>query len=375
MNKHNKIITFTFTAFLILMLGFNITKADSQFSENENRMLKQQPKLSINNIFSGEFTKQYEEYITDQFIFRNFWVGAKSNTDVIMMKKDIKDVYFGKNGYLLQKFSKPDKAILDRNMEGINKLTTSNKGIQVYLMVTPLSSGVLKDKLPPFAASYDQMEVIKYGQSKIDKSVKFIDVNKTLESKKDEYIYYKTDHHWTTKGAYYAYREFCNNVGLKPYDTEHFNIERVTENFYGTLQSKVNYNRLKPDYIETYTPKTKLEYDVQYMDTQTSSSSLYEMKHLNSKDKYSVFLDGNHALVKIKTNIENNKKILILKDSYAHSFVPFLTEHYSEIHMIDLRYFNMSTNEYIKQFYIDEVLMLYNISSFSEENTLAKLKR
>ena len=242
-------------------------------------------------------------------------------------------------------------------------------------MIVPLSSGVLKDKLPPFATSYDQMEAIKYGQSKVDKSVKFIDVYKTLESKKDEYIYYKTDHHWTTKGAYYAYREFCNNVGIKPYDIENFNIGKVTDKFYGTLQSKVNYNGLKPDYIETYTPKKALKYDVQYIDTQTSSNSLYEMKHLNSKDKYSIFLDGNHALVKINTNVPNNKKILILKDSYAHCFVPFLTEHYSEIHMVDLRYFNMSINEYIKQFNIDEVLMLYNISSFSQENTLAKLRR
>ena len=375
MNKHNKIIIFIFVVFLFLMFSFNITKADGQFSENENRMLKQQPVFTLNNVFSGEFTERYEEYITDQFIFRDFWVGVKSSIDVMLMKRDIKGVYFGKDGYLLQKFAKPDMTILDRNIEGINKLASSNKDIPVFLMVAPLSSEVLKNKLPSFATSYNQIEVAKYGESKIDKNVKFIDVYKALESKNSEYIYYKTDHHWTTRGAYYAYREFCNNVGLIPYGTEHFNIDKVTSEFYGTLYSKVNYTGVKPDYIETYTPKQELKYNVQYMDTGTSSNSLYEIKHLESKDKYSVFLDGNHALVKISTNAPNHKKILILKDSYAHCFVPFLTEHYSEIHMIDLRYFNMSTNEYIKQFHIDEVLMLYNISSFSQENILAKLQR
>lgn len=357
------------------MLSFNITKADGEFSENENRILKQKPQLSLNNIFSGEFTKQYEEYITDQFILRDFWVRVKANMDVVAMKKDSKGIYFGKDGYLLQKFSKPDMNILDKNIEGINKLALSNKDITVYFMSIPLSSEVLKDKLPPFATTYDQMEVVKYGQSKIDKRVKFIDVYETLKSKKDEYIYYKTDHHWTTKGAYYAYRDFCSKVGLKPYDSEYFNIEKVTDEFYGTLYSKVNYSGLKPDYIETYTYKKELKYDVEYMDTETSSSSLYETKHLDSKDKYSVFLDGNHALTKISTSAPNNKKILILKDSYAHCFVPFLTAHYSEIHMVDLRYFNMNVNDYITQFNIDEVLMLYNISSFSQENALAKLRR
>ena len=356
------------------MLSFNITKADDQFSENENRMLKQQPQLSLKNIFSGEFTKQYEEYISDQFIFRNFWVRIKSNMDVLAMKKDSKGIYFGKDGYLLQKFSKPDIDILNKNIEGINKLALSNKDIPIYFMIVPLSSGVLKDKLPPFATSYDQMEIIKYGRSKIDKKVEFIDVSEALKRKKDEYIYYKTDHHWTTKGAYYAYIDFCNKIRIKPHDMQGFNIEEVTDKFYGTLSSKVNYSGLKPDYMETYNFKKELKYDVQYMDTDTRSNSLYEMKHLDSKDKYSLFLDGNHALTKINTNARNNKKILILKDSYAHCFVPFLTEHYSEIHMVDLRYFNMSINDYINQFNMDEVLMLYNISSFSMENTLAKLR-
>ena len=123
MNKHNKIIIFIFTAFLFLITSLNITKADGQFSENENRMLKQRPKFSLSNIFSGEFTKQYEEYITDQFIFRDFWVGAKSNMDVLMMKKDSKGIYFGKDGYLLQRFLKPDMSIIDKNIEGINKLS------------------------------------------------------------------------------------------------------------------------------------------------------------------------------------------------------------------------------------------------------------
>src|SRR3712207_156474 len=232
-------------------------------------------------------------------------------------------------------------------------------------------------------------------------------VYEELKNHKNEYIYYKTDHHWTTLGAYYAYEKLGDTMGYKPLQISDFNIEKVTDNFYGTLYSKGNYRDIEPDSIEIFKPKKQIDFNINYYDNKKTSGSLYEFNNLEKKDKYSVFLDGNHDLVTIKTiekntiyknkitkitkkksrksknkrkiKLEKNKgikvkKLLVIKDSYAHSLVPFLTNHYDEIHMIDLRYFNDNINEYIKKNDIEDILLLYNVLTFTKESNISKLE-
>lgn len=239
-------------------------------------------------------------------------------------------------------------------------------------MLVPNSVKINEDKLPSFAPAYNQKKVIDYINSRVN-NVIAIDALSSLKEHKDEYIYYKTDHHWTTKGAYYVYREFCIEKNIIPMEPDDFNIKTVSDDFYGTLYSKFPLSFIKPDFIEAYYPKKSPVYKVDYIDTKGMSTDIYEKKHLFKKDKYSFFIDGNHSLLSIKAGCGKGKRLLVIKDSYAHCFVPFLTNHYGEVHMIDLRYFNSSVDDYINEKGIDEVLILYNASFFSKEKSIKKL--
>lgn len=362
-----------FITFLISINILNILTPDRKFSEVENRILAQLPDLKWKNLISGKFTQKFEEYTIDQFVFRDFWVGIKSDIERLTLKSENKGIFFGKKGYLLEDYKKPDED-LDENIESINIFSKKLPNVSTYLMLAPNSVKVYEDKLPLFASPYDQLKTINFVKENLNKDIEFIDVYDKLSSKKNEYIYFKTDHHWTMRGAYYAYQALAKQLEIKPYSIEDFYTKIVTNTFYGTFYSKASNRHISPDSIEIFQPKTDITYEVCYVDDKKCFNTLYELKHLDTKDKYSVFLDGNHALVTIKTSVKNNKKIAIFKDSYSHCFIPLLANHYEEIHVIDLRYYKLNVYEYIKNNDIKESLFLYNVATFSTDENIKLLK-
>lgn len=374
MNKiSNKIITIVFIFFLIIINILNVVIPDRQFSEFENRMLTQAPKISLNNIISGRFTKKFEEYITDQFPFRDFWVAVKSDIERLSLKTSNNGIYFCEDGYLLEDYKRTNEQLLS-NINSINTFSKAVPNIKTYFLLAPNSVKVYEDKLPLFASPYNQLKTIEKVEEQLYENVNFINAYPEMINKKDEYIYFKTDHHWTMRGAYYAYKELSNKLDVKAYSINDFNSVIIDKSFYGTFYSKANNRHILPDSIEILTPKFDNKYKVEYIDTDKSSDSLYEYSHLDKKDKYSIFLDGNHALMTINTNIKNRKKLVIFKDSYAHSLIPFLVNHYEEIHVIDLRYYKLNVYDYIKQNNISEALFLYNINNFSEDESIKLLE-
>ncbi len=370
----NKIIVIVFIVFLLSLNVLNVLTPDRSFSESENRVLSQFPSLTVKNIMSGKFTSKFESYTSDQFIFKDFWVGLKSDVERFSLKNENNGIFFGEDGFLIEHFKKPNE-ILDNNIEIINYFTEKKPNLPTYLLLVPNSVTIYEDKLPLFANPYDQLKIIKKVKEGLNSNINFIDVYAALNEKKDEYIYFKTDHHWTMRGAYYAYQVLCKDIGITPYSFEDFVIEIVSKDFYGTFYSRANNKHLSADFIEVFKPKFNVSYDVHYVAEDKSTNTLYELEHLDKKDKYSVFLDGNHPLVTIKTNIENNKKLVLFKDSYSHCFIPFLTNHYQEIHVIDLRYYKLDVYDYIDENDISEALFLYNISSFSSDESINWLKR
>ncbi|AEB75312.1 hypothetical protein ADU80_03505 [Clostridium botulinum] len=408
MKLHKFFLAFIMTFFIIGMFVINIFSKDRGFSESENRVLQSRPSFSFQKLKSGKFTKEYEKYITDQFAFRDFWVGIKSSTDKLLEKKDNNGVYLGKDGYLLEKPEKIDGDNVIDNIDYINQFAKNNPKCKINFLLAPNSVKILEEKLPKYATPEDEENIINKVEGKLNsQNIKFVDVYEELKNHKNEYIYYKTDHHWTTLGAYYAYEKLGYTMGYKPLPISDFNIEKVTQDFYGTLYSKGNYRDVNPDSIEIFKPKKQIDFNINYFDNQKTSSNIYEFNNLQKKDKYSVFLDGNHDLVTIKTiqknTIDKNKitkitkkkikksmrkrkrrlekdkstkvkKLLVVKDSYAHSLVPFLTNHYDEIYMVDLRYFNDNVYEYIKKNDIKDILFLYNVLTFTKESTISKLE-
>lgn len=369
-NKGNFVLM---SIFLALVFGVTIASMVNPvraFSENENRYLAQKPEFSLESLYKGDYTADYETFITDQFVGRDSWIGLKTRIERAMLKQDINGVYFGKDGYLIEKHdgADVDSEIAQRNagrLAGFVKKYSELLGAdRVHAMIVPTASEVLKSKLPPFASGYDQETYIEQIASLLPEN-SLVDVSQVLNNHSSEYIFYRTDHHWTSLGAFYAYQEWAKACGFLPLSNDDFDIETATDEFFGTIYSKVNVN-VEPDEIKLY--RTGFPYSVIYNMDGNVKDGLYDREKLETKDKYAVYLGGNNALVQIDTQLENGRKLLIVKDSFAHCFAPFAVNHFEQTYMVDFRYFNMPVSQFIEQYGITDVLVLYNTINFATDN-------
>lgn len=370
-----------FSIFAFVWMGFilwNLNTKPRIFSENENRYLAEMPKFSIAKLISGDYMNGIDAYINDQFVIRDQWIGIKVLFEKLLLKQEINSVYFAKDDYLIEKHKVSDVSedLAEKNRdylkEFISKYSTKLGKEYVKVMLVPTASEVLTDKLPPFVkgTDYNQMAYLNTLSSAIGKEA-FIDVSDTLKKHMSEYIYYRTDHHWTTLGAYYSYVQWANDLGFNPLDKDQFDIILASDQFYGTIHSKVNSN-VNPDKIYLYKIKDNMNYKLTYnLDVQTDT--LYDFEKLKGKDKYSVYMGGNNAIVEIQTNNHNSRKLLVIKDSYAHSFVPFAVNHFEMTYMVDLRYYNGNINDLIDDNGITDVLILYNVMGFVNDSNIIKL--
>lgn len=366
--------TIIFLTVLAVLSAASLFAPEKVFSASENRYLAQKPEFSIKELISGQYGEKYDKFLSDQFPLRDEWIMLRTLAERACLKLDGSGVYYGKDGYLIEKYQAEDfsgEKFLN-NLEKIKKFTDA-MGEQagrdhVKIMLVPSASQIISDKLPMMAAPYDQEIVVSQMADKVGSDL-IVPVETRLKEYKDQYIYYKTDHHWTAKGAYAGYTAWAESIGVTPLDESLFDIVTVSSEFYGTLYSKVNFGK-NPDEIKLYIPKEKMEYEVFYDGSEEKNNTLYNMKALDGKDKYSVYLDGNHGLTKIINRQpygdKYGKKLLILKDSFAHSFAPFAINHFEEVYMVDLRYFNIDAVEFAKESGITDALVLYQIPRLAD---------
>lgn len=370
--RYQRLLAVSFLLFLIILVSLNFIIKPKKFSESENRILAQAPKFSIDRLFEGRFIKKYEKYKSDQFAFRGSWINIKSTIDKISGKKENNGIYLSDNDYLIENFKEPNDDYTNQNINAINKFSKIHKNIKSYVMIAPNAVSIVKDKLPKFAPVLNQRDYINNLKRKLSSDIKFIDTFDTLNNHKNEYLYYRTDHHWTTLGAYYSYLEACKTMNLKAKTKDNYSIKRVTNDFYGTLSSKSAFHVDEPDSIDVYIPKSSDdEVIANYLKEKKKEGTLYDSDSLKKKDKYTVFLEGNHPIVKINTTSKSDKKLLLIKDSYANSFVQFLTTHYSQIVMVDPRYYYDDIESLIKNEGTTDILYLYNANTFFQDNSLA----
>ena len=374
MKIKNSIVIGIFLCFIFGIASLQLLSKDVNFSESENRVLVQMPKFTLENFTSGKFTSDFEKYLSDQFVNKTFWTGLKTAAAKTTLKQENKGVYFGNNGYLLEKFEKPGEQ-LTKNTANLSYFAEKTNGVSSYLLLVPTSAAIYPENLPLYAPIDSQKEVIDEVKQTVSDSIKWIDPYEALTEGKEDQIYFHTDHHWTTRGAYLGYRAAAKEMGFEPYALNDFNIETVSTNFYGTHYVKANDYTVKPDKIEIFKPKFDVSYEVDIEDGQSTMDSLYELDYLKKRDQYAMFLDGNHSKVKIKSSVKNGRKLLLVKDSFAHAMVPFLANHFEEVHMIDLRYYHQSLSTYIDNNEIEDVLFLYNVANFGEDTNLVWLRQ
>ncbi len=331
-------------------------------SELENRDLATFPKFSWELLFNNEYTPKIEDFTEDHFIKRNSWISLKSICESLLGKTENNGVVYGKDGYLFTKFVTTDYSQMEKNVNSINKFIDRHSDRNIKFLPAPTAPGVMTDMVTEGSPVIDTAYIQGYIYGNMDHSV-IVDVRSELAQHTDEYIYYRTDHHWTTLGAYYAYREYMKAIGRQPQPLENFEMVDV-ENFIGTHYSKSKNYNVVPDVLSYIESDALIEINGE-------TNSIYEKEKLDVRDKYAMFLRGNPGLATIKGNGEG--RIMIIKDSYANCFVPFMINDFAQIDIYDMRYITMGLDRLIEEADYDEILFLYNCETFLSDKDLRKI--
>ncbi|MCR4668087.1 MAG: hypothetical protein K5774_01760 [Clostridia bacterium] len=380
MNKRTlKIMGFAFPVILILVMIVNIILPDKAFSEEENRVLQEQPSFGISAFLSGRFEQKTEAYAEDQFLFRNAFIKIKTAADTAFGVTRSNGVYRGRNGYLLEDVTVPDREALVKTLATLADFRASNPDTNMTFMLAPNAANILEDNLPLFARTADQdfyMDAL-FGKLKLS-GYDTVDVRDVFREKSEEVqLYYRTDHHWTTDGAYLAYREYIRSAGIE--DSTVYEPLVVKNDFRGTLASKSGFTNGKNDALTIYLPTAESSFEpsvIFYPDTTEKTTMFYRLDNLETKDAYTVFGGSNPPIYTIKTPLRDNEQcLLLIKDSYANSMIPFLAQDYYQIVVIDPRYFYDNVSTIIDTYGVTDVLFLYNANTFFADNSLEMVLR
>ena len=381
----DRIAVYVSCAFLLCFLIGFFAVPKKEFSESENRMLSKAPEFSFDNIISGSFTGEMGTYVADHFPMRDEFLCVFTETERLSGRKEIEGVYLAKDGSLIEAYDAPVNT--QKQIEQFGKLTENVTNAECYLMLVPTAVSVYSDKLPEYApdlrtqAQNDvieevnndvtQNDVIEYIYSEVPDDLNTINVSGKLinssEKDPDHRLFYRTDHHWTTYGAYIGYEAFCEAAGLLPVPLSSYDSSTVSEDFRGTIYSKLNDPYFGTDTIISYShPDWNLT--VEYSDTGEMTDTPYNPEYLSRKDQYSYFLNNIHPLVTVTNDSVKDGAIAVVKDSYANCFVPYLFAHYHTVYIFDTRYYKGGPSKFINEHPdITDVLILYNMNTIDND--------
>lgn len=363
-----------FSVFFVGMFLLDCVTPDRTVSELENTTLTQRPKVTAQILSSAglnRFFNDYTQYTKDQIPGRDAWISLQSFVETALLQKTQSGgVLLGAEGQMFDRtygLVSSEERTLPRNIAAVASLAARCPG-KVYVMVAPAASSIYPERVPAHAPLLQEESYLGQIQAAVEQAGGvYLPLKDALSAHKDEYIYYRTDHHWTTQGAYYAYSELCGALGLEPFDRAVHTAVDVPD-FYGTFYSRARTWNAQPDTLTYYdldNPLTIYTVTGPGMPTEGQTTGLYDLDKLDVYDKYAAFLHGNNGLSRVEGDGEG--RILVIKDSYANSFVPFLTANYAQIDVVDLRNYNYGLDGLIAENGYDQILVLYSFDSFKSD--------
>ncbi|WP_029322205.1 DHHW family protein [Butyrivibrio sp. AE3004] len=353
--------------FLFIIAFFAFEKKD--FSVNENRTLAKLPVLKFENVKSGSFTEGLENYAADHFPLRDTLMTLMAEAQRLSGRKEINGVYLAKDGSLIEEYDTPKNT--QKQIEQFSKLAENVQNAKCRLMLVPTAIEINYDTLPdhvPADKRNAQHRTIEEIYTSMPDSLLTIDAETALKMVNfDKRLYYRTDHHWTTYGAYVGYEAYCKAAGLDTIPLSDYTLTDVSTDFKGTIFSKLNDEYFGTDTITSAAhPDWKIS--VEYSDTGEVTDTPYNEEYLAQKDKYSYFLNNIHPMVTITNEAVESGGLAIVKDSYANSMVPFLIGHYHTIYIFDTRYYKGGPSKFINEHSeITDVLILYNMNTIDND--------
>jgi len=391
--KHRHSITIVVS--FVLLLGFTAITfwiiPDNDFSARENRALQTLPRFDKDRLFSGELSSAYNDYFADQFVARDVLVTLKGTLELLSGKGENNGILIGRSGQLAKRLfatarigknAAEDSDVIDREHLknaacGINR-ASENVDVPFAVFLTGRTADVASSAfLYPTDESDAILETLRQN---VAEDVNYLDLVPTYRKRYEsgEYVYYRTDHHWTTLGAYYAYCDILKAFGMENdiIPTEKFQKEAVSTNFYGTFAAASGFHFVPPDSVELWFFGNEEEFLVT-ADGHTLDGGFYNRRHLSGNDKYSVFLDGTHDVVTVtKKDGQDRPTLAIFKDSFANSVAPFLAQHF------DLVLYNLSSprtdytdvTTWSRACRADAALVLYTLGNVIETDKMNRLR-
>ena len=364
MKNTNKLTVILFITLLFSLSIFNILNPDKEFSYNENRYLTSKPEFTIDNLIEGKYTNSIEKYMQDQFIFRDNLIMVNAVISKLTNKLENNNVYMGKEGYLFNKFDLLSYRNLELNVQNINDFNHN-----MHMMLLLDSNTINNEYLKEYSYNDNMLELSNDISNTISNKINYIDMYTPLKDTDDSY--FMTDHHWNHNGSYIGYKTFMNELGIEPID---YTFEEVSNEFKGTLYSKSGLFYYEPESIYKIKELDNYDYTVT-IDNEDTYDSIYFNDRLKEKDKYLYYCNDNYGHLTINNNDSlTNKKLLIIKDSYANIMIPYLIPHFKQIEVIDMRDYIAPVSTIVEEQQIDEILLLYSLDAFVQNKELAYLR-
>lgn len=372
MSLRNRMLSAMFIVYVLIFAIGSVIARDRVFSDLENRNLEQFPALSAETVMDGSFAAGFEKYMSDQIMGKDILVRLKVAAERMLNQSMINGVYFCEGDMLISDYVNPYQQ-LSKNLGYVNEFAECHPELSCTWLLVPNACCIYEDKLPPYAECYSQREVMAYIIGNADEHILVADCTQELEAEKEAYIFYRTDHHWTMDGAYIGYQVLCEALGVEAVEKDRYEASVGSDSFLGTQYSKAPMFGQRADTLLLYhNPQGK--YTVEYVEDGVTVDSLYHYDKLASKDKYGVYLDGNHPLIKITSNADNEERLLVIKDSYAHSLLPFLADSFREIYVADLRYYHRSISALAEQTGITRIVFINNLEFLSTDDNFLWLQ-
>ena len=365
---YSRFVTALFCLFLGGLLAWHIALPDREKSEVENRTLAQLPAFSWQALKDGTYTADVEEYFADQFPLRDDWTVLKARAEQLLGKRLFNGVYLC-GDTLISKVDEPADGLDGKNLGYVAQLAEKTDA-PVYLGLIPSAAEIWSGLLPDGAESFDQAAFLDRAA---ELGLPMVDFLGTLESHADEPIFYRTDHHWTTLGAFYGANALLEALGKEPLSQDGFTPETVSQDFNGTLYSTSGVHWLTPDTMEFWVEDADLEI-TSWRTGAPEPGALYDRSYLEQKDKYSAFLGGNQPLCVIRNEAQAGQgKLLLIRDSYSDALVPFLAQRFEEVHLLDARYYRAPASRYAADNGMDAVVVLQSVPNFITDRNLVLL--
>lgn len=366
--KKKRIETITIGIFLVFVFVFtavNLFAEKKEFSENENRTLAPFPALTVSNIFGGDFDTQFETWFSDHFVARDTWIETKAVSRRMMGAIENNNVFYGKGRRLIQQFSTYNPTLFENNIAYIDEFCKEN-GRRGNILLIPDACYGAESALPFGAWNIDESGLLDtVSQELADQNV--IDLRNALN---DPHYYFRTDHHWNAAGAYEGYKAICREVLQKePYK---FTQTPVSDDFRGTMFSRSGAFWTRPETLERIDCERPVRATILFEDG-SRMDSLYNDARLETKDKYTYYIDGNHAYTEIHTDADSERTAVIVKDSYAHILMPYLVSEYRTIKLVDLRYYQGAVSALLQEMPQADLYFIYSLNTFVTDSSLGML--